>query len=369
MLSRQKKIAIVITTMNIGGAQKVVIDVLRELLKTQHTVRLFVHDDKKENQFTKELDAMGADVRYIHRDDRVSLRSYQGLSSALNAYDPDVVHIHLDLVYAPLWALLHKKRTVFTIHSQPYRLFHKKGIWALFKLLMGRKYFTLTGVSQQITKEAAQILKVDCNEVKTVCNPVRTVDFMPQRCNEKVVFVNVARFLPVKNHILLIKSFRKVREVCKTAVLKLAGDGQLLEECRCLVEEMGLSDCVTFLGNVTDVYTLLSAADVFVLSSDSEAMPISILEAMACGLPVVSTRVGGVPELVGEDNGLLVPPKEEDSLAKAMITMADSAQSRQLCGEASFRRAANFSVEKIASEYLELYFSNFHKEVNNDDAQ
>lgn len=368
-MGKKKKIAIVIATMNVGGAQKVIIDILRQLLKTQHTVRLFVHEDKKENQFTKELDSMGADVVYIHRDDHVSWKSYRGLSSALSAYCPDVVHIHLDLIYAPLWSLLHKKRTVFTIHSQPYRIFNKKGISALFKMLMKRKHFTLTGVSQQISKEAAQLLKVDISCVKTICNPVQTVDFIPYESREKVVFVNVARFAPIKNHFLLIKSFKRVKEACKTAVLKLAGDGQLLEECRCLVEEMGLSDCVTFLGNVTDVYTLLSQADVFVLSSDSEAMPISILEAMACALPVVATRVGGVAELVGEDNGLLVPPKDEVALANAMVYMADDAQFRYRCGEASFRRAANFSAERIASEYLELYFSNFHKEVNNDDAQ
>lgn len=359
MLNKRKKIAIVITTMNIGGAQKVVIDVLRQLLKTEHTVRLFVHDDKKENQFTQELDAMGADVTYIHRDDHVSWSSYRGLSSALNAYCPDVVHIHLDLIYAPLWSLIHKKRTVFTIHSQPYRLFNKKGIRALFKMLLKQKHFTLTGVSQQISKEAAEILKVDAACVKTIHNPVRTIEFIPRENGKKVTFVNVARFFPIKNHVLLLRSFKRVCEACENAELKLAGDGQMLEKCRALVDELGLSQNVTFLGNVNDVYALLSAADAFVLSSDSEAMPISVLEAMACSLPVVATRVGGVPELVGEDNGILVSPKDESSLADAMVRVATDTDFRYRCGKASFDRAANFSVEKISNEYLALYFKDF----------
>ena len=358
----KKKIAIVVTTMNVGGAQKVILDVLHQLLKTEHSVRLFVHDEKKDNQFTKKLDAMGADVLYIHRDNHVSWKSYRGLASALKAYNPDVVHIHLDTLYAPLWSLLHKKRTVFTIHSQPYRLFSKKAILTLFKLLMKQKHFTLTCVSKQISKEAAEILQVDNSSVKTIYNPVKTIELLTHGNGEKVVFVNVARFYPIKNHFLLIKSFKRVREVCKNAELRLAGDGQLLEECRCLVDELGLTDCVTFLGNVSDVYALLSKSDVFVLSSDSEAMPISVLEAMACSLPIVSTRVGGVPELVGEDNGILVLPRDEEALANAMISMAVDAKARHKCGIESFRRAADFSVEEISNAYLKLYFKNFDEE-------
>lgn len=362
MLREQKKIAIVVTTMNVGGAQRVIIDVLRQLLKTGLMVRLFVHDDKKENQFTKELDNMGADVIYIHRDDHISWKSYHGLSFALNEYCPDIVHIHLDLIYTPLWSLLHKKRTIFTIHSQPYRLFEKRGVLTLFKMLMHQKYFILTGVSQQISKEAAELLRVDISRVKTIRNPVKMVDFLQHKSDGKVVFINVARFFPIKNHFLLIRSFKHVKDICENTELKLVGDGQLIEQCRCLVDKLKLTDSVTFLGNVTYVYTLLSNADVFVLSSDSEAMPISVLEAMACSLPIVSTRVGGVPELVGEDNGILTLPKDEDSLAQAMIRMATDSELRYRCGKASFGRVAEFSVEKIAREYSTLYFKDLDKE-------
>jgi glycosyltransferase involved in cell wall biosynthesis len=299
---------------------------------------------------------MGADVAYIPCDPHVSLRNYRGLSVALKAYDPDVVHIHLDTFYMPLWALLHNKRTVFTIHSQPYRLFEKKIIRSIFKALIKKKRFTLVGVSDKISEEAAALLHVNPSRVKTVYNPVKTVDYAPHESDGAVTFVNVARFHHIKNHALLLHSFKRVCDSCPSAMLKLAGEGELLEPTKMLAAELGLTDRIVFLGNVSDVYPLLSQSDVFVLSSDSEAMPISVLEAMACSLPIVATAVGGVPELVGEDNGLLVPQNDEAALADAMIKMALDSTLRHKCGRASFERAASYNVEKITQAYTTLYF-------------
>jgi glycosyltransferase involved in cell wall biosynthesis len=105
------------------------------------------------------------------------------------------------------------------------------------------------------------------------------------------------------------------------------------------------------------VPVLLAESDVFVLSSRSEGLPMSVLEAMAAGLPVVASRVGGVPELIGEDEaGFLVPPGEPAALAVALARLLDDVELRRRVGEAARRRAAErFDLRRFHREHLELY--------------
>jgi glycosyltransferase involved in cell wall biosynthesis len=124
------------------------------------------------------------------------------------------------------------------------------------------------------------------------------------------VLVHVGRFAPPKNHALLIEAFAQVRSDAPLYLL-LVGGGELENAVREQVAALGLQGRVRFLGMRADVADILRASDVFVLSSRWEGNPLSVLEAMAAGLPVVSTAVGGVPELVQEGvTGLLVPPND-----------------------------------------------------------
>jgi glycosyltransferase involved in cell wall biosynthesis len=106
-----------------------------------------------------------------------------------------------------------------------------------------------------------------------------------------------------------------------------------------------------------DVPAILAAADVFVLSSLWEGNPLSIMEAMAAGKPVIATAVGGVPELVEDGvSGILVPPRTPDALAEAMILLAREAVLRRKMGEVARQRALErFGVDRMAREYERLY--------------
>jgi glycosyltransferase involved in cell wall biosynthesis len=100
----------------------------------------------------------------------------------------------------------------------------------------------------------------------------------------------------------------------------------------------------------------LNAADVFVLSSDYEGNPLAVLEAMAAGKPIISTAVGGVPELVEGGCGLLAPPRDAQALSKAMRHMLESAEARKSMGEASARRAVErFDLRVMTEAYEDLY--------------
>lgn len=352
-MEQKKKLAMVISTFSIGGGQKVVLDLLKAIDKTRFDVKLFVHSAPVENKFTNALKRLGVLVKFVPRKDRFSLVSYRKLSKALCEYNPDVVHIHLDTLYAPLWAIFHKKKTIFTVHSQAHRAFSNKFYIKLHRFLSLHRDYTITGVSDIIAKETQEILNID-KKVVAINNPVEIKTFQEKAEKEIVEFVNVARFHKVKNHRLLIKAFSKLAKIKGNARLRIAGDGPLYEDCKNLANQLESTNYIEFLGNVEDIDGLLNGADVFVLSSDSEAMPISILEAMAHGLPIVATKVGGVPDVVS-DNGLLVEKGDEDALCEAMLKMVDSMQLRAECAKKSYQNVQKFSVTNIVEEYQKLY--------------
>ena len=118
----------------------------------------------------------------------------------------------------------------------------------------------------------------------------------------------------------------------------------------------GLQGRVHLLGTRADVPEILNAADVFVLSSDYEGNPLSVMEAMAAGKPMICTAVGGVPELVEDGCGLLVPPRDAQALSKAMSHVLENPSARKSMGERSARRAVErFDLRAMTEAYEALY--------------
>ena len=122
------------------------------------------------------------------------------------------------------------------------------------------------------------------------------------------------------------------------------------------ISALSLQDRVHLLGQRSDIPEVLNAADVFVLSSDYEGNPLAVLEAMAAGKPLISTAVGGVPELVEGGCGLLVPPQDIKALARAMRHLLENPKARKFMGEASARRAVErFDLRVMTEAYENLY--------------
>jgi glycosyltransferase involved in cell wall biosynthesis len=135
------------------------------------------------------------------------------------------------------------------------------------------------------------------------------------------------------------------------------GDGPALPAVAAAVQEDGLFGRVELVGARADISELLARSDVFVLSSRSEGFPVSILEAMAAGLPVVATNVGGVAEAVEDgETGLLVPAADPEALARALERLVSHADLRRRLGAAGRARALRlFDVTRYRAAYVELY--------------
>jgi sugar transferase (PEP-CTERM/EpsH1 system associated) len=182
--------------------------------------------------------------------------------------------------------------------------------------------------------------------------------FRDQQC---IVFGTVGRMHGVKDQATLCAAFV---ELCKQRPdlrpglrLVMIGDGPLRATCAAMLEQAGLSAQAWLPGQRDDVPAIMQALDVFVLPSLAEGISNTILEAMACGLPVIATAVGGNAELViDRETGALVPPAEPDGMARAMAQYADDGELRRSHGNAAEQRITeHFSMQRMLSAYDKVY--------------
>jgi len=172
-----------------------------------------------------------------------------------------------------------------------------------------------------------------------------------------MLWINVARLVKEKDHQTLLAAMRTVVAKHPESRLLLVGDGPLRGEVEATIERLNLSDHVTILGHRTDVHALLQCADAFVLSSSREGSPNALLEAMAMGLPCVSTDVGGVPDLIpSQEEGSVVPAGNASALADAMSSLMErSASERALVAARGRRRVLeNHGLEGVVASWQQL---------------
>jgi glycosyltransferase involved in cell wall biosynthesis len=176
---------------------------------------------------------------------------------------------------------------------------------------------------------------------------------------ERRYVVHVARCHPVKDQATLLDAFCEVASARAEVDLLLAGDGPLRPELEAQAGRLGIAGRVQFLGVRRDVPDLLRAADVFVLTSRSEAASLTLLEAMAVGLPVVVTNVGGNPEMVRDgQEGLLVPRGDRPAIAAAVLRLLDEPAEAARLGRAGADRVRRvYRIERTVERYFDLYRS------------
>jgi len=169
------------------------------------------------------------------------------------------------------------------------------------------------------------------------------------------VFGTIGRLVTVKGHIYLLEAFKKIQKNHPTAKLVIIGGGKLEQEMKNYVYQHDLDTSVILTGNISDAYQYLSAFDVFVLPSLSEAFGLVLLEAMIAQIPIIATNVGGIKYVLPKNNNL-VPPENTHELALEMDTyLGLSKQQRQLIGDALYNRAVkSFSIEKYHQAYRNL---------------
>ena len=227
-------------------------------------------------------------------------------------------------------------------------------------------------VSQRVADYAVQEIGIPSNKILIIPNGIDLAPYqnLPEQSEARQRFGlpvasqlvgTVSRARPVKNLELLLEAFAILTSSKESQPdgmhLAIVGDGPLLPNLLAQTRRLGISNQVFFLGEQEDIPTFLAGLDVFVLSSQFEGLPNAVLEAMAAGLPVAATAVGGVPELVvpGE-TGLLVPSNEPQALALALSHLLADEPQRKRLGQAGQERVAHyFSIKNTVGQTAQLY--------------
>jgi glycosyltransferase involved in cell wall biosynthesis len=204
---------------------------------------------------------------------------------------------------------------------------------------------------------------IDSKLLQTIWNGIDVTRFDYRGPTASGPAVVVARLNPEKSIDTLLRAMPIVLKEIPDYRVSIAGDGVCQQDLIKLAQELGISSHVDFLGNVKDVPGLLARCSVMVLPSLTEGISLTLLEAMARGLPVVCTKVGGNPEVVVQgETGLLVPPSNPAMLAEALIRIhrdPDLARGMGLAGRERIER--HFDVRRMVEDYEELYLSLLQK--------
>ncbi|HEV2195115.1 MAG TPA: glycosyltransferase [Candidatus Acidoferrum sp.] len=361
------KVAHIVPSLSPGGAERVAVHVVRELDRDRYEPMVISFTGRVGCDLDQLLDDAGIEVRYLGKHPGFDYRMYSRVHRALKDFRPDVIHTHLHVLrYAlPSMLLLNYAAHLHTVHNLAEREVEPRTRW------IQRYAFSRGIVPVAVAKEVARSLQwlYRIPACRVIPNGIPTSQYArPQTAREQwrasegfrdedVLFVCVARFAPQKNHALLLKAFAQGPGSDPCVRLVLVGDGDLRGRIEKQAKDIGIAARVHFLGLRSDIPDILGAMDVFVLSSDYEGNPLSVMEAMASGLPIVSTSVGGVKDLIQHGNqGFLVPPGDAHSLSKAMTSLMADREARQSMGTAAMRRAKeSFDVSTMVRAYEKLY--------------
>lgn len=291
------------------------------------------------------------------------------LESWLRSVAPDVVHVHSGawLKAARAARRAGVQRVVHTAHgligddAEPWYMpfLHR---WA------ARYTDWVAPVSSPLLDYMARRVNIDAAKMRVIPNSVNTQHFRPgpqagalrkklRIASDCLVVGIVARLDPVKNHALLIDAFARVRAQVPAVALVIVGDGPLRGSLESRARSLGIESDVHFVGVSNDVAAIYRELDVFVLPSNAEGTSMSILEAMASGVCVVATAVGGTSDLLANGaSGMLVPAGNPAALANALtVVLRDGARRRYLADAGRTRAEERYSEPVMVEAYEELY--------------
>jgi len=361
------KVVQIVPLLSPGGAERVAVHLARGLNRRRYETLVISFSRRVGCDLDHMLEEAGIEARYLGKHPGFDYRVYSRLDGVLKEFDPDVIHTHLHVLrYAlPSMLLMKCAAMVHTVHNLAEREIEPRARpIQRYALTHGVKP---VAVAKEVAASVESLYGIRGCGVISNCIPT-DIYANPQTPRKQwrtkegfkdsdILFVCVARFAPQKNHALLMKSFATGPGSDPRAHLVLVGEGELRTDLEEQARNLKLAGKVHFLGLRSDIPDVLGATDVFVLSSDYEGNPLSVLEAMASGLPIISTAVGGVPNLfeAGKE-GFLVAPGDLHGLAKSMNSLLIYQATRESMGAAAASRARkNFDLSNMVRAYEEVY--------------
>lgn len=351
------KIAHIVDSMEVGGAEMLVLQMCRLQRELGHDPRVYAVAAL--GPLGERLRSEGFSVEPNvgrHLSDSV-----QNFSRIFKSDPPDVAHIHnpTPTIYASMAA---RRAGVPSIISTRHSLVappHK--MVAELKYAVAARFCDwIVGICDATKQNVKSLHTVPSRKITCVYNgaaPLVRASRENWPAKSGFTLVYVGRIEPVKNHPLLLNAFRSALESKPDLRLWMVGGGSELPALQRLAADLRIAEQVTFWGQQLDVAPFFSAADAFIMSSRSEGLPMSLLQAFSLGLPAIVTDVGGMAEVVRlSQAGIIVSATDSTDMASAIVRLASNAEDRErLSKKAVSAFHERFSLQTMVSAYFDLY--------------
>lgn len=283
----------------------------------------------------------------------------------------DIMHVHYAIPHATT-AYLAKQmmeterdlKVVTTLHGTDITLVGQEHSFFSITKFSIEQSDAVTAVSQYLRDETYKAFGCDGCTISVIPNFINPREYFPARNDSErfsivpegtKVLMHVSNFREVKRVLDVVRIFARVRPQVPS-VLVLVGDGPMRQDAEDEARKLGVDEDVRFLGKLDSTAQLLRSADLFLLPSQTESFGLAALEAMACGVPVIASRVGGLPEVVVHgETGALAPVGAVDTMASAALQLLCDPARAAAAREAAITRAETFSADIVVPQYEQLY--------------
>lgn len=354
--------------LNIGGLQRVVVDIARNLDPERFTVEVCAL--REGGPFARELEADGIPVHLLPvPDDGVDYLSFWKLYQLIRRSPPQVIHTHntqpmMDGTFAALMA-----RVPVRVHTDHARSFPDKKRYMQAERVCSFFFDEVVGVSENTRDNLIRYEKMNPDKVSVVLNGIDGARYrlpVDRQAKKEELGLGEDRF-PVlglgvrlaeqKGIAYLLEAMPDILHRFPRAALLICGEGPLLEPLKKQADQLGLGGAVSFLGPRLDLGEVLQIFDLYVLPSLWEGLPLVLLEAMAAGLPIVATDVGGSSQVVTDmENGRLIEARNPGALSGAVLSVVEDRALMETMGRCSREKFdRQFSVSVMVDRYESLY--------------
>jgi len=367
------KILYIITQSELGGAQHYIFNLANKIPKDSYEVA--VAAGGAEELFDK-LEKVGIKTFHLKNLEReISLindfKAYHQIRRVIKFFKPDIIHLNSSkagILGALAGRKMKIKKIIYTVHGFVFNEplpWLKKNIYLLAekfsakfknKLICVSKFDQQTGIKNKIAKP---------EKFTTIYNGIDKIKFLEKKeardylklpLNKKIIGT-IANFYSTKGLNYFIKSAKGLVKIDKDLIFVIIGFGILKDKIETQIRENKLQENFILTGKIENAAKYLKAFDIYVCSSVKEGFPFSILEAMQAGLPIISTRVGGIPEMINNrENGILINPAEPKEITKAVSELLENKNlASKMASKAVLTVKEKFNLDKVVEETEKIY--------------
>ena len=347
----------------IGGGETFAVNISRSFNKFAELKVVILYKDYSQ-MFIDRLDEMNIDYVILDKQKHFDKKNAKEIAKIIEEFKPDVIHTENNALIPAYLALKHFKRTdrpyVFhTMHLAPIDECSNRLVKLLYRHIFRKNGFIPVAITEKLARESERFYHL--KEVPFVENGIdlsRFNNYLPLK-DRQYDLVVLARFSYQKNHEFLIRTLKQVKNHFPHFRAAFVGGGELFDQMKELANSSG-AGFIEFTGVMSNTAPILMNSKIIALGSRFEANPLSLLEGMAAGCIVISSDVGGIKNIIKEDNGFLFELDDDKAFINYVVDVLQNLKNYQAMSENNVKYSTKFSMDECAKKYIQL-FEHFSK--------